>query len=287
MVNRFKKEISDQKNEIRKKLGGVNGKQMSALLLVFDSISRYRLERNLPKTTKFLKELKDNEEFDDTFEFYDFDKTPVPEPVPRTVSNMAQMLYGKTWEEISAIYGSSDRLLKDKVYLKHQTKAIWTHFSKLGYVTMFSHNTVLDYLTFLFGQIINTDHVLTNIWKYFWSVFNIHDKEDGKKCVGNRHINDFSLDYTYQFFDNYPDNHKFAYVHMNAALENTKNAKTIDKYLFRFLTKYLRILKVRVKIWGFYFCLIMAIKYLKALNGTTGLFMKSTLQQPFLLFRKK
>lgn len=108
---------------------------------------------------------------------------------------------------------------------------------------MFSHNTVLDYLTFLFGRIIKTDHVFTNFWKYLWSIFDVHDIQDGQKCVGDRNTHDFSLDYTHQFFDNYPNNNKFAYVHLNAAHENTGNVKTIDDDLLRFLVKYLRMIK--------------------------------------------
>ena len=121
VFNRFKQTISDSKNEIRKKLGG-NKKPMSVLLLVFDSISRFSFQRNLPNTKKFLQGLKDNEEFDDVFDVYDFDKTPVP--VPRTVWNMAQILYGKSWEEISKVFDSAKKSVKNEAVLNYQKNAI-------------------------------------------------------------------------------------------------------------------------------------------------------------------
>ena len=284
VFNRFNQKVSNSANEIRRKLRS-NKKQMSVLLLVFDSISRFSFQRNLPKTAKFLYELKNNGEFRDDFDVYDFDKTPVP--LPRTLWNMAQILYGKSWEELTKKYGSAYRFEKDEYYLKNQKKAIWSHFSSLGFVTMFSHNTVFDHLTYLFGRTIVAHHVFTNFWRYLWSIFNIHDIQDGQKCVGDRNNHDFSLDYTYQFFDNYKDNNKFAYVHLNAAHESTGNVRTIDEDLLRFLIKYLKMIQNRGENLGLFFCLIMGINNLKGPSGITGPFLSSIRQRLTLLCLKK
>lgn len=242
VFNRFNKQASKVANEIRNELGG-NKKPMTVLLLVFDSISRYSFQRNLPITEKFLKDLGSNNEFDQIFSVYEFEKAAAIQA--RTKINMGPALYGKSWEEIAKVVGTNVKLLEKnkQTYINYQENAIWAHYSSLGYVTMFSHGTVRDDVTPVTGRYIKTDHVFTNFWKYLWSIFKWDDVQNGQKCVGNRNFHDFSFDYTYQFFDNYPENNKFAFVHINSAHEETGNVKTIDEDLFKFLNQFLKLIQ--------------------------------------------
>ena len=244
VFNHFKQSAANAAKKIQKKFGD-NEQQMSVLLLVFDSISKYSFERNLPLTHKFLEDLNTNKKFGKYFSVNEFDKSAIPQPSTRP--NMAQILYGKKWEEISEVVGKNTKFLdknKDK-YINYQKNAIWSHFSSLGYVTMFSHATVNDYISSFTGRYIQADHVFTNFWRYLWGVTNLHPYKSAQKCIGGRNSHDFSFDYTYQFFNNYPKNNKFAYVHSDAAHENSGNVKTIDEDLLKFLKKYLSLIKAR------------------------------------------
>ena len=244
VFNRFSQKASDSANEIRMRLGN-NDKKMSVLLLVLDSVSRYSLQRNLPRTNDFLKRLQDNKEFNQNFYVFEFEKSATP--FAFTKYNTGPIIFGKSVKEIEEFVGSDIRLLeKNKdLFLKYQENAIWSHFSSLGYVTMFSHTAAHDHQAAITGRYITTDHVFTNFWRYTWGVIGISDIDDGKKCIGNKNMHDFQLDYTYQYFSNYPNNNKFAYVHNNAAHENTGNVRLLDADLLKFLIKYLRLIKSR------------------------------------------
>lgn len=243
VFNRFKKEVSEAANEIRMRLVS-DKKNMNVLLMVFDSISKFSFKRNLPKTSKFLEDIGINNQLSKQFSVYNFEKATVAES--RTRWNMAQILYGKTWEEAEFVFGKNpDINLAEKQKLDYQKHAIWSHYSSLGYVTMFSHNTGLSFLSLLTGNTIKADHVFANFWNHIWGVLNKHDIVNGQKCIGDRNAHDFSFDYTYQFFENYKENNKFAYIHSNAAHEHTGNVITIDDDLLKFLENFLTMIQSR------------------------------------------
>lgn len=245
VFNRFNQKVSDSANGIRMKLGK-NEKPMNVLLLVLDSVSRYSFQRNLPKTNNFLKKLYENKEFNEVFSVFEFEKSATPKAF--TIFNMAQIIFGKKVEDIEKVVGSDPELLQKnkEIYLDYQNKnAIWNHFSSLGYVTMFSHASVFDYLPTLTGKYIQADHVFTNYWRYLWGISDISNYDEGKKCFGGKNMHEFLFDYAYQFFENYPNNNKFAYVHSDAAHENSGNVRTVDSDLLKFLTHYLRLIKSR------------------------------------------
>ena len=244
VFNHFKQKVANKAKKIQKEMGD-NKEQMSVLLLVLDSISKYSFERDLPYTMNFLQELGNSEEFGDYFSVYQFNKSAIPQAFTRP--NMAQILYGKSWEEIAEVVGENIKLIeyyKEK-YNNYQVNSIWRHFSSLGYVTMFSHAGVFDYISAFTGRHILVDHSLSNFWRYLWGVTNTNPFLDGQKCIGGRNFHDLLFDYTYQFFDNYPNNNKFAYIHSDAAHETTGNVRTIDEDLLGFLRRYLRLIKER------------------------------------------
>ena len=244
VFNHFKQKSANKAKEIQNNLGG-NNEPMSVLLLVFDSISKFSFERNLPLTKHFLQTLDTNKKFDQYFSVYQFNKSAIPQVA--TAPNMAQILYGKSFEEITKVVGEGTRLLEKnkEIYKNYQSNSIWRHFSSLGYVTMFSHSAVYDWISAFSGRYIRADHVFTNFWRHLWGVTGINPFMNGQKCYGGKNIHEYLLNYTYQFFENYPNNNKFAYVHSDAAHENTGNVKTIDEDLLRFLKSYLKLTKAR------------------------------------------
>jgi hypothetical protein len=133
--------------------------------------------------------------------------------------------------------GTKIPAINSKPHLDYQQKSIWTHYSNLGYVTMFLHDTVWDYLSLITGGTILCDHVLANYWKAVWSVYGFHDHQDGARCIGNQHSHNISFGYTLKFFETYPENNKFSFVHLDAAHENKGNIQTVDNDLKLFLEK--------------------------------------------------
>ena len=105
----------------------------------------------------------------------------------------------------------------------------------MGYVTLFLHDTVWNSMNYLTGYEILADIVFANYWKAVWSVYGFHDYTSGQRCIGSVNSHNVSLDYTYKFFKNFPQNHKFAYVHLNTAHESKGNIKTLDKDLLSFI----------------------------------------------------
>jgi hypothetical protein len=132
-----------------------------------------------------------------------------------------------------------------RVQKDNQKFAIWTHYQKLGYTTMFLHDSVWDYIPMLTGRVIDTDHCFVDFWKYVWGVYNWHDFSDSQRCAGSKNSHDLSFDYTYQYFFNYKENNKFAYVHLDAAHESTGNIVTVDDDLARFLKDFLTLIRER------------------------------------------
>ena len=95
------------------------------------------------------------------------------------------------------------------------------------------------------GRIIETDHSFVDFWKYAWGVYDWHDFSDKQRCAGSRNSHDLSFDYTYQYYNNYKENNKFAYVHLDAAHESSGNIQTVDDDLVKFLQDLLLLFQSR------------------------------------------
>jgi hypothetical protein len=158
---------------------------------------------------------------------------------------MAPILYGESKSKIQEILGTRIPSFHSKIHEEYQKKAIWSHFSSLGYVTMFLHDTVWDFLSYLTGARIFCDHVFTNYWKVVWTVYGFHDFQDGQRCIGNQNSHNISFGYIYRFFEVYPENNKFSYVHLNPAHEKKGNIQTVDEDLKDFLGKFVKLFNSR------------------------------------------
>jgi hypothetical protein len=239
VFNRFNKEYANNANLIRSTLNP-RDKKMSVLLLVFDSISKFNYQRYFNKTINFLNDLNKKS---GNFSYYEFEKSATPHHF--TIDNMAQILFGKKIEELT---GNLKTDIKGKKIIPRTQKdnqkySIWTFYKNLGYVTMFLHDSVWDYISLMTGRIIDTDHSFVEFWKYTWGVYNWQDFSNEQRCAGSKNSHDLSFDYTYQYFDNYGENNKFAYVHLNAAHDNSGNVQTIDEDLARFLDDFLKMIE--------------------------------------------
>ena len=213
-------------------------KNLKVLLLVFDSISRGSAYRNLPKTIEFLRSLKKEN-------FFEFTNPAVPEL--HTQDNMAQILYGETKKKMQKTLGvrNPSMVIPSRLHVTYQSKAIWSYFRDQGFVTLFIHDTVWDFLSYLTGHDIYTDHFLGNFWKAAWAVYGFHDYDNRQKCMGQQNSHNMSLGHAYKFFETYPNNHQFGYLHLNSAHEKTGNVKTIDLDLRDFFNYTLQLFRQR------------------------------------------
>ena len=221
-------------------LGSYN-KTMSVLIIALDSVSLYSSQRNLKMTTKFLKTLALDKTFSDYYEVFEFDKVAIPHA--RTIPNIAQLIYGKSRLEVETAIGEKLPPLKSESinHQKFQKNAIWHHFSSLGFMTLYTHEVHWDYLSPIIGRTIETDHVFQNFWRYIYGIFKVHAITENERCVGGRDLHEYLLDYTYQFYEKYPNNHKFGIAITSAAHEKTGNVKKLDKDCIKFISDYLKL----------------------------------------------
>lgn len=230
VFNRYKEFYSQ--NAFKRSLGfnKTIDKPVTVLMLVFDSVSRASAYMNWPKTMKYLKNIQSL-----GYNFIDF-RNPTTTGI-NTRPNMIPIIYGQS-------EGDHIEYLQDAVYNSYwpspkfeilQEQAIWSYYSKLGYTTMFLYDTIYDFLVKSFGRIIKTDHVFTNFWRMAYKVFRFSDFSEKQRCMGQEDSHYYSLSYTLQYLKNYKANNRFAYVHLDAAHENTGNVRTVDKDLVSFL----------------------------------------------------
>lgn len=230
VFNRYKE--MHAKNAFKRSLAynKTSDKPLTVLMLVFDSVSRASAYMNWPRTMKFLKSMKSSE-----YNFIDF-RNPTTTGI-NTRPNMIPIIYGQS-EAYHIEY------LQDAVYNSYwpspkfeilQEHAIWSYYSKLGYTTMFLYDTIYDFLVKSFGRKIKADHVFTNFWRMAYKVFQFSDFSEKQRCMGQEDSHYYSLSYTLQYLKNYKNNNRFAYVHLDAAHENTGNVRTVDKDLVSFL----------------------------------------------------
>jgi hypothetical protein len=106
---------------------------------------------------------------------------------------------------------------------------------------MFSYDTIYDYLARSTGRTIETDYVFNNFWKNARKIYGYSDFDNNQRCLGNQNAHYYSFNYTYQYFKNYKNHNRFAYVHSSGAHEDSGNVKTIDSDLSTFLANMLKL----------------------------------------------
>lgn len=227
VFNKFDPDISEKAS--KKSQINQSSKNFTVLLLLFDSVSRFSAYNNWPLTMNYLNTLNQS------FNFFDF-SSPVACGV-HTRPNLVPIIYGHSEEYQNTFLGDAS-FHTNKPSARHlalQKSSIWSYYSDLGYTTMFLYDTVFDFMVRSYGRDIEADHVFVNFWKTVWKVFGFHDFTKNQRCIGSKDSHYYSLDYTAQYLKNYYLNNRFAYVHLDAAHENTGNVRTVDKDLILFL----------------------------------------------------
>lgn len=235
VFNKYKEEVSKNAFSKASKYNKTLNSPFTVLVLLFDSVSRGSAYMNWPKTMEFLNNLEGS-----GTNFIDFE-------IPTTIGintrpNMIPVLYGQS-EDFHNEYlrdSTFTTLWPSSKYLLLQKDAIWSYYSSLGYTTMFLYDTKFDFLVQSLGRIIKADHVFTNFWRLAYRIFDFHDFSEKQRCMGQEDSHYYSLSYTLQYLKNYKNNNRFAYVHLDAAHENTGNVRTVDKDLVEFLREMIK-----------------------------------------------
>ena len=237
VYNRFQQNISSSCQEKSKRISP-NSKPLAVLLLVVDSVSRSSSYQNWPQTMNYLHSL--SEHFSEKYSFYDFKYAATSGANTRV--NLIPILYGQTMKYHEEFLKGTrlPNYQESPKHLELQESAIWTYFSSLGYVTYFNFDTLYDYLSLSTGRDILADHVFANFWKIGKRVYGYNDYKENQRCLGDKNAHYFSFNYTYQFLENYRMNHRFGYVHISAAHEDSGNVKTVDADLLEFLQNTLK-----------------------------------------------
>ncbi|CAG9326941.1 unnamed protein product [Blepharisma stoltei] len=241
LKNKFLKSASDRAfntTEKLKKEMNIMGKvrPLTVLFVLFDAYSRYHFYRNSPKTLEFLNSQAVNGTFSEKFTIYDFLINNAH--AENTQPNLIPMFYGYNLRSHKIrLEGYSYNNQSDTWKFKDlQKEAIWKHYENYGFVTMFSYDTVWNYMTQSTGRKVLTDHVATNFWHASSEIFGYPDFMNYKRCIGNHYSHYYTLDYTKQFIRNYQENNKFAYIHLSQAHEYAGTIiKIVDDDLKEFL----------------------------------------------------
>lgn len=247
VFNKFNLTISQRANEKRRELKA-DKKNFNVFLLVFDSLSRFVSYNFLPEFTSYLKEVgKEGNSV------YEFKKIALPEEY--TLPNMAEILYGETWDNLKFYLGGRKLPIEGEFpehYKKQQEQSIWTHYSRLGFTTLFMYDTVWDFLSRFTGRDIIADHVFENYWRHAYDVYEWTDFSSKQRCMGHQNAHNISFKYVYEYFKNYKDNNKFAYVHLSPTHESSGNVRTLDSDLKIFVQSFLQLMKKRNENFVFY-----------------------------------
>ena len=221
--------VEKAQEEIRGKVGkGL--KPLAVHVVMFDSLSRQGFFRNFPKTAEFLNSTGRD------LKVFDFNLAVAHGA--DTQPNLIPILYGHSsgehWDKLRglSIFKDSDHTQ----YLKIQEQIIWNYYKKLGFVTMFSYDTVWDYFSYTIGRKISTDHINSN---FFHAAKKFSDYQDFKpdvQCVGNDTSDYYSLKYLLDFSKSYKNLNKFSYSHLSQGHESTGQViRTVDQNLERTL----------------------------------------------------
>jgi hypothetical protein len=241
--NRFNKTVENRANRIRWGKGG-GKKNFNVLLLVFDSLSRFVSYNFLNEFTGFIKEVKKSSEI---YSVYEFKKIAMAEEY--TLPNMAQILYGMTWDRLKSELSGARKLPVEGSFPEHvklqREKSIWNHYSDMGYTTLFLYDTVWDFLSRFIGREILADHVFENFWRHAYDIYGWTDFSSKQRCMGTENSHNISFKYVSDYFTNYKNNNKFAYVHLSPTHESSGNVRTLDRDLKIFISNLLQLMKKR------------------------------------------
>jgi hypothetical protein len=242
VINRFNETAAARARNITEAIGkslGVTPRPLTFILLIFDSVSRQHLYRNLPKTIEYLNTVGGED-----FSIYDFKINNVQGE--NTKPNMVPLLYGydlKFNQQMLRQFSIKEPNHNWK-YLELQQEALWTHFKEMGFVTMFGFDTIWDFLSQCTGRTVLTDHMASNFWHACKQLYGYTDFIGRQRCIGAYNAHWYMLNYLQQFYENYLGINRFAYVHLSPGHEETGTViRTADEDLRDFFATMLEAAK--------------------------------------------
>lgn len=236
VFNRFNDYFSNKSKlrveNIEKRFHVNKTRPLTVYLLMFDSLSRQNFYRSMKDTVNYLQSNIVDGKYKYKFNIFDFKLSNIIGL--NTNPNIFPILYGKSYaslkEELEIL--NPKNLTLNPAYTQLQKKySIWHHYSKLGYITLFSYDTTYDFVSKVTGKTILTDFQFFNFWNVGKRIFGYNDFIDRQRCFGQHDAHWFSLDYNKQFINNYRNHNKFIYSHLSPGHESTGVIKTADKDL--------------------------------------------------------
>ena len=208
--------------------------QLTVILLVVDSTSRQSFFRNLVKVSRYFSEKF--KKVNENYAVYDFIFNHAIHS--KTLSNLIPILTGFHYKTLlSQVQNlSMDNPSHYSSFKSNEKKSLWNYFKSKGFATLFSYDTVNDYLSTVIGRKISADHVLSNFWHLSKKVFQYSDFNERIQCIGNSYPHDYSFSYIQDFIDNYPRSNKFIYSHLSIAHEKSgKRLRIMDESFVNFI----------------------------------------------------
>lgn len=216
-ANEETKKIAEEKKKLKKK-------PLSVIVILIDSVSRQSLFRNLPQTVNFLNTYLLNNGYGNDFTMFDFLNNNAIRP--KTIYNMIPILTGESYSTLFSKVSNKTWEIESEQHLfkENEKKSIWHEFKNQGFLTMFSFETVEDYLSTIIGKKIIADHVVCNFWNMANKYFGYSDFSERKQvCIGGLPSYKHSFNYLLDYLVNYPGVNKFAYTHLSIAHEKSGN----------------------------------------------------------------
>ena len=236
VFNRFNHHISKKSMErvenIEKRFNVSITRPLTVYLLMFDSLSRQNFYRSMKDTVNYLQSNIVEGKYKDKFNVFDFKLSNILGL--NTNPNIFPILYGRSYASLKNELAKLNpkNLTLNPAYIQLQKKySIWHHYSKLGYITLFSYDTTYDFVSKITGKTILTDFQFLNFWNMGKRVFGYNDFLDRQRCFGAKDAHWFSLNYNKQFISNYRNNKKFIYSHLSPGHESSGVITTADKDL--------------------------------------------------------
>lgn len=202
-------------------------KPLTIYMLVLESVSRQNFFRTLPQSASFLQNIETEH-----YSLFDFSLNNVIGT--NTKPNMIPVLYGQSYVDVESELAilNPENNTRSQAFIDLQNKySIWKHLSRLGYVTMYSYDTVWDFITKVTGKYISVDVKFLNFWHASKKIFGYNDFNPTQRCFGAKDGHWFGLDFTKQYLKSYEGHHRFAYLHLSPGHEPNGVIRTLDKDL--------------------------------------------------------
>ncbi|CAG9334947.1 unnamed protein product [Blepharisma stoltei] len=215
-------------------------KPLTVMVLYLDSVSRKHFYRALRKTAAFFNSSIASGAFSDDYVIYDFLINNAHGE--NTAPNITPLTYGHSLPDHQKFTkGWSVRRAQEKAkYEELQKRAIWKHYEKMGFVTMFGFETKGDYFAEITGRKILCDHVATSFWRGSTDIMGYNEYSEKQRCIGNYYSHHYMFQYAWEYVNNYKGHNKFSYMHILAGHEGTGSViKTVDEDLLKFVKQML------------------------------------------------